>query len=97
MNPRTTRQARLPEVGAEGNARLAAASVALACTGAAAVYERCYLEGAGVQVIDAADANCEPKTRVETSVPPDLHPAAQALWDGADAALGRILAELNLR
>ena len=97
MNPRTTRQARLPEVGVEGNARLASAKVALVCTGTAAAYERRYLQGAGMYVVDAGDANCKPKTKAEALVPPDLHPAAQALWEGADAALGHIRDELNLR
>ncbi len=93
MNPRTTRQGRLAEVGASGNAKLEASCVHLACKGTARAYERSYLAGAGVwQIVETIPPN-NPLTK--RPPPPDLCPEAAALWEGSEAALCTILQVLE--
>ena len=58
---RYTRQTRLHEVGEAGQARLAAATIALRTTGAAAQIERRYLVAAGaVHVVSSASGRSTP-------------------------------------
>lgn len=69
---RHDRQARLAEVGSEGQARIAAASVAVRASGLAAEMETRYLAGAGVGRIRVGDpaladvaTSIDPAVRVE--------------------------------
>jgi hypothetical protein len=58
---RYTRQERLSEVGAAGQARLSAATIALRTTGEAAEIERRYLEAAGAgRVVEGEDDHALP-------------------------------------
>ena len=77
---RYTRQTRLPEVGAEGQARLERTEIELSTRGAAAQIERAYLEAAGARVREGGGEG--PALPIEVR-----DPAARDVALGAYAAL----------
>jgi hypothetical protein len=106
---RYTRQIRLRDVGAEGQARLEAATITPSCTGLAREIEEIYLRNAGVkvetQVSGAQPGDGAAETRVSGAQPGEgagrdvviglRHAAAREVADGALAALVAIRAVLR--
>jgi hypothetical protein len=82
-SPRYTRQVRLPEIGEAGQARLAAASVALSAKDEDAMaLELAYLHAAGVTVVEG-----ERDLAVDVGALGLKDPAARAVGEGALRAL----------
>jgi len=90
---RYTRQERLAEVGASGQARIAAARVASRAGGLAGEVEALYLAGAGVGTLVVDDAATAAAAK---ALAPDVcvHVAREPREDGGDAALDRAIAGL---
>jgi hypothetical protein len=91
MDRRHSRQARLKEVGAEGQRRLERATVCVSDDGLRARVEALYLRGAGVAVssVGSLRADDEPAWVAE------LSPAARAVASGAHGALVAVRAILD--
>jgi hypothetical protein len=84
LTARFTRQVRLAEVGAVGQARLEATVAHLASpdVGCARAVETTYLEGAGVKVATPPSGSSLSADWLE-----ELHPSAREVATGAYAAL----------
>ncbi len=87
---RYSRQTRLAEVGAEGQARIAAASLAVPL---GAEVERLYLERAGVRQVDVSN-DAEPAKFQHAAA--FRHPAAAGLGEQAWRALSALRGVLGV-
>ncbi len=83
---RFTRQSRLAEVGASGQARICAAHVSISSAGFAGEVEAKYLAAAGVGDVTPR-AEQEPKSSHFPDEFASLDPAAREVAEGAYAAL----------
>ncbi len=93
---RFSRQTRLPEIGAAGQARLASASIALRSAGLARVVEERYVRASGLRV-DDEHPTIDP-ARVDLADVAVLglrHPAARDVAEGSLRALVALRAALS--